>query len=203
MSALRPPALLLDVMGTLVYDPFYHEVPAFFGMTLDELIAAKTPSTWAEFELGEIDEATLARRFFADGRSFDLDGLKACMRDAFRYLDGIEALLVELAGRGHELHALSNYAPWYRLIEERLGLSRHLAWSFVSCDTGARKPAPEAYLLAARELERAPADCVFVDDREENVAAARALGFDSLRFESAAQLRAELAARGLCAPQGA
>ena len=27
----RPPVLLLDVMGTLVRDPFYEDIPAFFG----------------------------------------------------------------------------------------------------------------------------------------------------------------------------
>ena len=30
------PVLLLDVMGTLVYDPFYEEIPRFFGMSFQE-----------------------------------------------------------------------------------------------------------------------------------------------------------------------
>ena len=34
--------LLLDVMGTLVYDPFYVEVPRFFGLELAELHDAGT-----------------------------------------------------------------------------------------------------------------------------------------------------------------
>ena len=38
--------LLLDVMGTLVYEPFHTELPAFFGMTLEELYAAKHPTAW-------------------------------------------------------------------------------------------------------------------------------------------------------------
>jgi FMN phosphatase YigB (HAD superfamily) len=191
--------LLVDVMGTLVYDPFYVEVPAFFGTSLRELLRAKHPTAWAEFETGAIDEDELRRRFFADGRDYDHEGMKACMSAAFRLLDGVEALLAELVEAGYELHALSNYSAWYHLIEQRLELTRFLAWSFVSCDTGVRKPAREAYLGAARALGVAPGECLFVDDREENCAGARACGMPAVRCESAAGLRAELVRRGLLA----
>ena len=98
------------------------------------------------------------------------------------------------------MHALSNYPCWYRLIEERLQLSRYVAWSFVSCETGVRKPAPEAYLHASRTLNVAPERCLFVDDRERNCDAARAVGMDAIVFRSAEQLRQELARRELLSP---
>ena len=44
------PVLLFDVMDTLVYEPFHHEMPAFFGLSFDELMAAKHPTAWVEFE---------------------------------------------------------------------------------------------------------------------------------------------------------
>lgn len=52
----------------------------------------------------------------------------------YRYLDGVEPLLVRLKAAGYELHAMSNYPMWFRYIEERLELSRYLSWTFVSCD---------------------------------------------------------------------
>lgn len=189
--------LLFDVMGTLVHEPFYEEVPAFFGMSLEELIEAKHPKAWLRFETGGIDEATLFETFFLDGRAFDHEGLKACMAEAYRWLEGMEELVADLRETGASLHALSNYSPWYRLIEERLAVSRYVAWSFVSCDTGVRKPDREAYLGPARALGVEPADCVFVDDREANCRAARALGMDAIRFRGAKGLRAELERRGL------
>lgn len=191
--------LLLDVLGTLVYDPFYVEVPDFFGMTLEELIAAKHPSAWAEFERGAIDERELERRFFRDGRGYDHAGLRARMEAAYRFFEGIEPLLAELHAAGVAMHALSNYPDWYLLIERRLKLSRFLEWSFVSCRTGHRKPEPEAFRAPLAQLGLAPARAVFVDDREENCAAARALGIDALRFTGAEELRAALAERGVLA----
>ncbi len=184
-------------MGTLVYEPFFEEVPRALGMSLEELLAAKHPTAWVEFERGEIDEATLKARFFADGRTYPHDTMRAAMVEAYRLLDGIEPVLDTLRERGHAMHLLSNYPVWYRLIEEKLELSRWAAWSFVSCDLGLRKPDPAIYRLAAARLGAAPEKLLFVDDRRANCRAAEALGMDTVLFESAAQLRAELARRGL------
>ncbi len=184
-------------MGTLVYDPFYVEVPRFFGMTLDELLAAKDPTAWIEFELAAIDEPTFLARFFADRRDYDQAGFVEQMRASYRWLDGMEPLLAELAESGATMHAFSNYTCWYAAIEERLRLSRYLAWSFVSCDTRLRKPDPEAYLHALRELDLDSTDCLFVDDKRRNCDAARALGIPAIHFRDAPSLRAELGARGL------
>lgn len=46
----------------------------------------------------------------------------------------MEALLERLAAAGIRMHAFSNYPAWWALIEERLGLSRYLQWTFVSCE---------------------------------------------------------------------
>ena len=100
---------------------------------------------------------------------------------AYRFLDGIEPLLGELSAAGVPMHALSNYPVWFEMIEARLGLSRYLRWSFVSCRTGVRKPDPEAFLGAARALGVAPSRCLFVDDREKNCAGARAVGIFCVR----------------------
>ena len=183
-------------MGTLVHDPFYVEVPAFFGMSLPELVAAKDPHAWPRFEQAAIDEAELLRRFFLDGRAVDGEGLKAAMSRAYELLPGIEALLGELSTAGVEMHALSNYPCWYALIEERLELSRWMSWTFVSCKTGLRKPAPHAYRHAIHALGVSPAGALFVDDREDNCAAARREGLAALQFTDAASLREALAAAG-------
>ena len=191
------PVLLLDVMDTLVVDPFRVHIPAFFGLTLAELLAQKHPTAWVEFEKGQLDEAAYAARMFADGRFVDHEALARHVRAAYAFIDGVEELLSELHAAGVEMHALSNYPVWYRMLEERLDLSRYLSWRFVSCNTGLRKPHPEAYLSAARSLGRDPAEIVFVDDREQNCEGARSVGMTAVRFSSAVGLRSELSRQGL------
>jgi HAD superfamily hydrolase (TIGR01509 family) len=193
----RPDVLLFDVMGTLVHDPFHVEMPAFFGMSLEELLAVKHPNAWVRFERGELSERDLLASFFADGRTFDGERFVAMLRESYRFLDGIEPLLRDLSRAKVPMHAFTNYPCWYRLIEERLALSHYVEWSFVSCETKLRKPDHEAYLCAARKLGTPLDRCLFVDDRATNCRAARTLGMDAIHFEDAAQLRADLRKRRL------
>ena len=197
--AERRSIVLCDVMDTLVHEPFHLEMPAFFHLSLEELVAAKHPTAWIEFELGALSEEQFLARFFRDGRGFDRAAFVRAVRAAYRWLPGMQELLAALAARGHAIHALSNYPCWYRMIEERLALSRYLAWSFVSCETGVRKPDPRAFLGAAARLGVAPGECLLIDDREHNCSAARALGMAALRFTSAGELAEALAQRGLLA----
>lgn len=191
------PVLLFDVMDTLVRDPFYNHVPAFFQMSMKELLESKHPTAWLEFEKGLIDENELAKKFFNDGRSFDLDGLKECMVRAYEYIDGVEDILCSLKKNNYEMHAFTNYPVWYQLIEDKLKLSKYLSWTFCSCRTGKRKPSPEFYLQAVDHLDVDPASCIFIDDRMINIDAALRVGMVGLQFKNAEALQKDLCARGV------
>lgn len=152
MANQAPPVLLFDIMvrtlywaprcsrctpapqDTVVVDPFYKHMAPFFGLTFQELLDAKHPTAWLEFERGQVDEAQFAAMFFKDGRHVDAPVLRAAMTDAYDFVPGMETLLQELVDGGHQLHACSNYTEWYRAIEGKLLLSRFLNWTFMSCE---------------------------------------------------------------------
>lgn len=196
-STRKLPVLLFDIMGTIVRDPFYEDVPAFFRMPMEELLELKHPTVWLEFEKGLIDEAELEKKFFKDGRAVDFEGLKNCMISGYSYLEGIEELLNALKEKNYEMHAFTNYPIWYEMIEEKLKISRYLSWTFCSCKNGKRKPDPDFYLEALRHLEVEPASCIFIDDRKKNVEAAKEVGIVGLHFRSADLLLQDLCRLGL------
>lgn len=184
--------LFLDVMDTLVYDPFKLEMLQFFDASMEELLRDKSPDAWPRFERGEISEEEFAAEFFADGRTFDYPGLKDTLHRAYRMLPGIPELLDDLKQAGVEMHTLSNYPVWHQMIEEKLQLTRWLEWTFVSWQHGTRKPEPKAFERALELVNKSPDTCVFVDDRRSNCSAAESLGIHAIRFESADQLREAL-----------
>ena len=186
------PILLLDVMDTIVYDPYRREIPAFFGLNLRELAELKHPTAWQEFERDEIGEQTFFDKYFEGSREVDTDAFREHLRGAYRFVDGMEELLERLHERHPAIHALSNYPVWWKIIEQELELSRFLEWSFVSCMTGLRKPDPNVYRHVVDQLSVEPDDCLFVDDREQNCRAARQVGLPAVRFEDARQLEEEL-----------
>lgn len=195
-----PEVLLFDVMDTLVVEPYWTALPAFFGTDLPGLQARQHPTSWVEFEHGRIDEAEYLRTFFRDGSPVDGAGLRAALRENYRWVPGMDELLPRIAARGLPIHALSNYPVWYRLIEERLELSRWLEWTFVSCDTGLRKPDPRSFRQVPERLGVAADACLFIDDRQGNVDAARACGLDAVHFTDAAALSEALRVRGVLPP---
>jgi HAD superfamily hydrolase (TIGR01509 family) len=192
-----PTVIFFDVLGTLVQNPFYREIPAFFGLTINELRRCSHPTSWLEFERGEIAELEYLNRMFMDERRFDKGAFLGEVKRAYRWIDGMEPMLADLQSQGTEMHTLSNYPVWYRDIEETLGLSRYVAWTFVSCLTGLRKPSPEAFLSAAAAVGREPAECLLIDDMQENCEGAMLAGMQAIWFRGAADLSHALRSRGL------
>jgi putative hydrolase of the HAD superfamily len=103
-------------------------------------------------------------------------------------------LIGELAGQGRTLGLLSNIvADLVPVFEARHGAwLSHFATLAYSCDTGVAKPDHRAYEIVAERLGVAPRDCLFIDDREVNVVAAREVGMRAEVFGGPDQVRALL-----------
>ena len=78
----------------------------------------------------------------------------------------------------------------YRI--EKFGLDPIFEAFMSSCWLGSRKPMKKIYTDALSIAQAAPATTLFIDDRERNLEPARELGINTILFESAAQLRADL-----------
>lgn len=56
------------MQDTLIWDPFYTEMPIFFDMKFQDLLSQKDSKAWPQFEKGEISEEELFQSFFKDQR---------------------------------------------------------------------------------------------------------------------------------------
>ena len=72
-------------------------------------------------------------------------------------------------------------------------LEKHFDAVVVSGDIGHIKPEPEAYEIAALRINTPPIECVFVDDREEYCAGARAVGMQALCYGSLDTFKQQMA----------
>lgn len=66
-------------------------------------------------------------------------------------------------------------------------------YRFQSCYIGVRKPDSRIYKYALKRMGLKPEEAVFIDDRTENVRAARRLGMHAVQFKSRRLLDRELA----------
>jgi putative hydrolase of the HAD superfamily len=74
---------------------------------------------------------------------------------------------------------------------------------FSSCYLGVRKPGAEIYNLALKIAQRAPQECIFIDDRSLNLECAREMGINTIQYKNVGQLKAELARYGVLADASA
>ena len=88
----------------------------------------------------------------------------------------------EFCGK-YDFALLSNdVSAWSEYICEHYGLNGYLSHKIVSADIGLRKPDPAIYTLALERISADPADCVFVDNKAENVRVAEHLGIKGVIF---------------------
>jgi putative hydrolase of the HAD superfamily len=132
-------------------------------------------------------------------RPFTREAFTAFMQAQSRpYPETIDvARALRAAGR-FRLMTLNNESAELNAYRLRLfGLASIFSAFFSSCWLGAAKPSRRIYDLALAMAQVEPAHSVFIDDREQNLAPARALGMHVVRFTDAATLRHELAALGV------
>ncbi|MFI2263326.1 HAD-IA family hydrolase [Streptomyces tubercidicus] len=108
--------------------------------------------------------------------------------------DTMVALVEELATQGRRIGLLSNIpeelASYYQARHTWL---QHFQLLAFSCRIGHAKPGPEAYRWCQQALQDEPDHILFVDDRQENVQAAEAVGMRGHLFSTSARLREHLA----------
>ncbi|MBL0888548.1 HAD family hydrolase [Myceligenerans indicum] len=111
---------------------------------------------------------------------------------------GSERLVADLAALGLRLYGLTNWsAETFRHAEPAAPAIGLLDDVVVSGRVGLAKPDRRIYELLAARFDVDPARAVFVDDKQENVDAARETGFHAIRFTGTGALRRELRELGV------
>jgi 2-haloacid dehalogenase len=118
-------------------------------------------------------------------------------------IDESVAILRELKGRGVPVYALTNMeATTYPQRRERFDFLRWFDGTVVSSSEGMIKPDARIFRLLLDRYGLEPESTLMIDDNPRNVDAARALGMQTVLFESPEGLRRVLVDAGLLAPVG-
>jgi putative hydrolase of the HAD superfamily len=107
------------------------------------------------------------------------------------------ALIHELKETGIQVGLLSNIDERLAKLLRAAGYYKPFDPCVLTCDIGVSKPDLKAYQILIEKMKCAPSKIIFVDDRLENVEAAKQVGIDAILFTSYAQIHTELAKRGL------
>lgn len=105
---------------------------------------------------------------------------------------GMEALVTKCFEHDLSVFALSNFSLRCRSVLRRFPAYRKIKNVLVSSEEGLVKPDFRIYQRFCSKFNVLPADCIFFDDSQPNVSAARTSGFHAYEFSSANQADALL-----------
>ncbi len=115
--------------------------------------------------------------------------------------DEMVGLVKDLKKGGIEVYMLSNATPEIRAgNRERDDYHSEFDGLYYSYEMHMRKPEPAVYLRVLNDNGLKPGECVFVDDKEENVIGARNVGMAGIKYktdEPVQTLKEKLRAEGI------
>ncbi|GAB4391257.1 MAG: HAD-IA family hydrolase [Kiloniellaceae bacterium] len=119
-------------------------------------------------------------------------------------LEDSVAIVERLHGQGMPLYVLSNFsAETFPLAQRRFEFFERFSGLVISGSEAMKKPDRRIFDLVIDRFTLTPAQTLFVDDRADNVLAAREAGWQALDFTSAERLERDLQALGLLEPSPA
>jgi len=210
MKTARPKVLLLDLGNVTVrlrFSDFFERVAAVCRPLRDPLELQRMFRDPAyghgDYELGRMDGPawhTLLQTKV--GLTLDYGAWLRLWNDNFEPNVAMERLIEALRGQVR-IWALSNTnAEHLSHLKSAYPILGAFEGITASCEAGAQKPAPAIYEAALRSLGVAGADVLYLDDVEDYVQCARALGIQGFHYTfNDEALRQTLTARGFSLPK--
>ena len=195
--------IFFDIGGVLLTDGWGHDsrraAAAKFGLDWDEYSERHEKVAHAIETNSMSLEKYLDRVIFYRPRSFTREAFRdfifaqsepkpGTLEIARRLADSRKYFMATINNEILELNV-------YRL--EHFGLRNYFSAFFSSCFLGIRKPDETIYQTVLQVSQRQPQECIFIDDREVNLECPREMGFATILFREAEQLRQELQQHGI------
>lgn len=195
--------IFFDIGGVLLTDGWNHSsrraAAQKFGLDWDEY-ADRHERVAHAIETNRLSlDAYLKRTIFYQPRSFSIEQFREFIFAQSQPRPDTLEIGQQLAAAKAFLMATINNEIFelnvYRL--KTFGLRNIFSAFFSSCSLGIRKPDEAIYRLALQVTQREAAECLFIDDREVNLECPREMGFTTILYENAAQLRDALEQNGI------
>lgn len=197
-----PQAIVFDFGGVMTKEPDREAVVKFIRESLnlsrEEFERANLEKKQALKE-GKTDSQYWIEYARKKGIMLDpnwSDSLLLSMKRAINANDEMFALVKSLKAEQVTVGMLSNIDQRYAKINETFGYYELFDPCLLSYEIGVDKPNPQAFAILLERLKLPAKEIVFIDDKKENVEAAKNLGIDAILFESTDQLKKELIQRG-------
>lgn len=109
-------------------------------------------------------------------------------------IEGMKELITKLKAEGYKIYGLSNWCSKVYVTMAQFDIFDLLDGYVVSCEEKCVKPESEIYHRLFNKFNLKPEECIFTDDREDNIEGGKQVGMNGIVFHDAKQYERELRA---------
>ncbi|HLD02344.1 MAG TPA: HAD family phosphatase [Candidatus Nanoarchaeia archaeon] len=169
------------------------EYADYFGVSIDALRAG-WKANWPDFFIGKTSEDEFWKGFLdtAGSEKKDIEYAKFLWRKYQKPKDGMLELLRKLK-QNYRLAGLPNIGKeWLDYKRDKYNLDELFEVIVDSGHAGIQKPDIRIYQLVIEKMNAEPKECLFIDDKKENLEPAEKLGMKTILFTGIENLKKEL-----------
>lgn len=188
--------IILDYFGVFTrpgtFTKVIHEYSEKYGLD-EEKFRKLRRELWDKARVEEISEGEFWKRL-VKGMKIPVP-LEKMRVEWYNYFEPVREtfnLVTRLKKRYRVVLITNTLREWFGFWKDRFSLDEVFDVILTSFEEKVAKNGKEIYLVALRRLKVKPEECVFVDDKEENLETARKLGMNVILFKNPGQLEREL-----------
>ena len=192
--------VIFDIGGVMVGLGRLHFFEQFgYSPQMCERLLSSTMKSrhWKELDRGVLTDEAVIDRFVKDAPELETE-IRRSMENVHGIVYRLETSIPwieELRESGRRVLYLSNYSMKVANDnEDAMDFLAHMDGGLLSCDYKVIKPDPAFYMILIEKYGLEPSECVFLDDLEDNLAAARSLGIHTILVKDHEQAAADLKA---------
>lgn len=175
----------------LHFDPLAFLKRQYDSATADAVYGMMFGPVWDRLDAGSLLPEDAPDAFCPAGHPLRpiVDDVYRRWEDILIPMEDTIRLASELKAQGGRLFYLTNFQKGFEGIAERKGIFHLFEGGVVSANERLMKPDPRIYRLLLERYQLQAENCVFFDDRRENIDTANVLGIRGILFTDATAAR--------------
>ena len=197
-------SIIFDIGGVLVdFDPKAYLVDRLCNAEMEEKVYDLTfgSEEWQLLDAGKLSRydgnQRMLERARAEGCAFEVQGVLDDWLHILRPRRRMQELVRRLKNHGYSVYYLSNIPEDVLALLKERGVLDRFDGGVASCEVHVNKPDPRIYQALLDKYQLKSDECIFIDDRADNIKAASLLGFGTYQMHSVGSLLRSLPTFGV------
>jgi glucose-1-phosphatase len=187
--------IIFDWGGVCTYGHLLKDFSASLSKKINltkEQIEQKLREDEPLYELGKIDPKKFWKDFVIKiDNKISAKEAQKLFHSSYKTNENMLNFILSLRKKYKIILLTNNYSDLFEKMKEIYDLDKYFDKVYSSSELNTKKPKLEIYQWILKDLKVKANECIFVDDKEDNVLAAKKLGIKSIQFKNINQFKKE------------